>query len=137
MIEFCVYIFNINVAEIAIVKLEQNAMGKASLSCRYGSAGNDPAKFTANGYMECLLKLCEISIKTKVEYDLLAYEGGIGFSFDWTLLTIEIFRIGTPNDITYDEKVMGVDSCTAYDEKNYYFGTLSHVSSVNASIIAQ
>lgn len=116
------YIFNLNIAEIAVVKFGGQAEGTAKMDFSNKSIQNPDNAFDASFYTRLYLKLFEFHLKVKASGKLLSWLNLQGLiEYDAIFQDITLYEFGTKNSTKYVEGKMNYSTITASDEKAIYY----------------
>lgn len=111
-----VYILNINLVDIALVKVGTEAEGKIEFK-----AGTGGAETSVNGYLRVYLKVMDISMKLKASIKFLYFKISPEFALSYTLWDATLYELGDKNPTYFDDGNMGVRQLTAYDKQYVYY----------------
>lgn len=115
------YLFNLNIVDLAIAKFGLEVEGKASV--KVDSNNTDPLEgASASGHIRLYLKLGDIKAKLKVKVELLGgvINGGGGFDWNFTIADLTLWELGTRKNTSYSDK-MSYQSMTAQDGDAIYY----------------
>lgn len=121
------YIFNINVVELNIVKLGIEAEGACLLEYEHKKDSGDKewkddAKFDYDAYARLYLKLIELNINCKIDLKLFGFvSANPGLECNYCLLDRTLMQWGISKDTTLDEAKMSYTSVTAKDKDSIYY----------------
>lgn len=123
------YVFNLNVAEIAVAKVGFEGEGNLKIqhSTEYRKTSDEWEKTTQSEtsgslYGRLYLKILEINIKLKTRikvWGLVDYSGTIDYTYVWLDKTIAEW--GTRNETRYNSSIMSYSAITAKDQQAIYY----------------
>ena len=123
------YIFNLNIAELAVFKLGAEAEGVAGIEYTREflkvSEEGEPIRegnFYGSAHVRAYLKLIQIDIKLKAKLKIFS---AIDFSHTidrtFLLLNLTLAEWGTKKDTLYTASLMGCTNMTAWDQSAVYY----------------
>lgn len=117
-----IYVFNLNVVELAIVKLGGEAEGSAKLQFSTDMTSGKEEAVSVSGYARLYMKLLELNIKLKCAinlWDVAGVDIGGDLSFLWLDETIKEW--GKKRETNYNADAMSYTQVTAQDKKASYY----------------
>lgn len=116
----CAYVFNLNLAELAVVKAGGEAEGNIQL---VWSNDQDPGENGLSGsyYMRIYLKLFEINVKLKAKVKILVVDAGLNLDYSHTCLDFTLAEWGSKSPTRFQEGLMGYSPVTAWDSEAVYY----------------
>jgi len=126
------YVFNLNLAEIAVVKIGAEATGYAVLDFATGTDTQTEFEFDYDFYARAYLKLIELRLRLKIKLDLWIFgEHGADWCYSYLLKDHTICSWGKKLDTIYTPKNMSYSSVYAKD------GTYSFYKDTNGYLIKE
>lgn len=112
------YIFNINLIDIAIFKIGAEAQGEMNLNLSSDSSENS---FEISGFLRWYLKFCDVNIKFRAKIDLLLTDTSFSFQLSFCILDVDLLKIGSKRTVHFNEMTMEYKKIVAYDDKCVYY----------------
>lgn len=113
------YFFNINAADVSLVKFGTEAEGTVGYTVSSNKEENNG--FEGTGYARLYLKLFNARIKLKGKAELWGISGGGMLEFDKTLIDMTLAETGQKKDTHFNAGTMKWKQMTAQDDKYYYY----------------
>ncbi len=117
-----VYVFNLNLADIAILKVGAEAEGKLALTVNQDTVKGTEPWYEASFYSRIYLKLLDIKLLLRASLDFFGVVSASG-SIDvaWTLLDMTLAEWGARLPTRYSDEIMTYSLVTARDDKATYY----------------
>lgn len=117
-VSMSLYIFNVNIVDLAVAKIGGEAQGNIKLSWQKGSNTNAGNELSGQFYARLYLKLFDINVKLKVSaLSSLSAE----IEYNKTLKDTTLVEWGTPLLTRYSKGTMSYTNVTAQDEDADYY----------------
>ena len=116
----CAYVFNLNLAELAIVKVGGEAEGNIQLGWSNDQAQGENG-LSGTYYMRLYLKLFEINVKLKAKMDILFINAAMNFDYSHTFIDKTLAEWGTKSSTRFEEGLMEYSAVTARDQEAVYY----------------
>lgn len=118
-----VYVFNLNIVDLAIVKSGIEAEGNVKLTWSKATqeTTDNAVSLTYSYHARVYLKLLEFNVKIKAKLSLGAFSTSKELAFSKTLKDITLAEWGEKNPTRYKEGSMSYSAMTAKDENAIYY----------------
>lgn len=117
-----IYVFNLNVVELAFAKIGGEAEGSAKLQFSTDVVLGKEEALSVSGYARLYMKLLELNIRLKCGvnfWDVVNMDTGMDLSFLWLDKTIKEW--GKKRETNYNADAMSYTQVTAQDQKAIYY----------------
>lgn len=119
------YCFNINLLEVAAIKLGCEVEGKGTAQWTWPSDSKENLGFSGSLYSRAYAKVGDVQAKLKIKADLWGVaEVDGGLEFEMLLIDKTLKEFGQKKDTHYNSESMGWGKMTAEDEKYFYYKSL-------------
>lgn len=115
------YVFNLNVLDLALIKVGVEAEGSVSLAVTNKSLGGEEPILDYDYYVCGYLKLLELRVNIKVQFDIWVTEGSFNYQDSFLLFRHPLFQFGKKNLSRYDSSTMSYGKLTAKDPDAIYY----------------
>lgn len=119
-----VYIFNLNIVDVGVVKFGAEAEGKLALAFGSKVLDNVEPWAEASLYARVYLKLIDFKLLLKSKLDFGFADLGTEFKLDFTLLDHTLKEWGEKRETFYDSDTMTYTNITATDQTALYYKDL-------------
>ncbi len=118
-----VYVFNINIVDVGIVKVGAEAEGKLALSVDNTTIDSSEPWFDASIFARTYVKVLDINLLINVDAELFGGIAGLeaGADFNWTLIDATIAKWGEKLPTRFDKDTMSSSNITAKDATASYY----------------
>lgn len=116
------YVFNLNVVELAIGKIGGSIEGTVKMNYENNAENESDNLIDASYYMRLYYKVLELDIKLKCKARVLGLiEGSAEVDYTWVYLDRTIKEWGTKRSTRFKEGIMSFSVLTAQDEDAIYY----------------
>lgn len=116
-----VYIFNVNVVELAVIKFGTEVQGTLGLKWNSKEPTDITDALVASFYQRIYMKLFELNIKIKAKASVWVADLQASFEYDLTLRDITLAEWGTLSSTRYDPATMDYTAVAAKDAEAVYY----------------
>lgn len=113
------YLFNINIVDVGIVKAGGEILGTGSLEASSDEEKN--SGLNVSFYARLYAKILDVKAAIKAQANLWRLSLSEGFDWEETMLDLTILETGQKRDTHFDENSMTWHKMTAEDENSFYY----------------